>query len=204
MDRLPFASEGCCRKSLICIRPVDRRAGRGLDGNTHAPLISLADRLPRSHYYPDAGSAIAEWREPAGSRYHWSESPTGYSSTGCSPAEPASASPVTDDRSRSGSGIKCAAQPHCKGNVVLPVVFAATWGVIFTLHAECHFCLAPTFYKVRSPLSTDFSQNVPYRTFDSRARYWQTRCHGSQREPRLWMHGAVSSAPKPRPSSARP
>ena len=21
MDRLPFASEGCCRKSLICIRP---------------------------------------------------------------------------------------------------------------------------------------------------------------------------------------
>src|SRR6516164_10976018 len=39
----------CCRKSLICIRPVDRRAGRGLDGNTNAPLISLAERLPRSH-----------------------------------------------------------------------------------------------------------------------------------------------------------
>jgi len=38
MDRLPFATEGCCRKSLICIRPVDRLAGRGLDGNTHAPL----------------------------------------------------------------------------------------------------------------------------------------------------------------------
>jgi hypothetical protein len=35
----------CCRKSLICIRPVDRRVGRGLDGNTHAPLTSLADRL---------------------------------------------------------------------------------------------------------------------------------------------------------------
>jgi hypothetical protein len=34
----------CCRKSLICIRPVDRYAGRGLDRNTHAPLISLADR----------------------------------------------------------------------------------------------------------------------------------------------------------------
>ena len=33
-----------CRKSLICIRPVDRRVGRGLDGNTHAPLISLAER----------------------------------------------------------------------------------------------------------------------------------------------------------------
>ena len=28
---------------------VDRRAGRGLDGNTHAPLISLADRLSSSH-----------------------------------------------------------------------------------------------------------------------------------------------------------
>lgn len=39
----------CGRKSLICIRPVDRHAGRGLDGNTHAPLISLADRLPCSH-----------------------------------------------------------------------------------------------------------------------------------------------------------
>ena len=33
---------------------------------------------------------------PIGSRSHRSESPTGYSSTGCSPAEPASASPVTD------------------------------------------------------------------------------------------------------------
>jgi hypothetical protein len=39
----------CCRKSLICIRPVDRLAGRGLDGNTHAPLISLADRPPSGH-----------------------------------------------------------------------------------------------------------------------------------------------------------
>ena len=26
----------CCRKSLICIRPGDRLAGRGLDGSTHA------------------------------------------------------------------------------------------------------------------------------------------------------------------------
>ena len=39
----------CSRKSLICIRPVDRRAGRGLDGNTHAPLISLAERPPSGH-----------------------------------------------------------------------------------------------------------------------------------------------------------
>src|SRR5215469_6027655 len=32
-------------KSLICIRPVDRLVGRGLDGSTHAPLTSLAGRL---------------------------------------------------------------------------------------------------------------------------------------------------------------
>ena len=49
MDRLHFASGACWRKSLICIRPVDRHAGRGLDGSTHAPLISLADRLPSNH-----------------------------------------------------------------------------------------------------------------------------------------------------------
>jgi hypothetical protein len=41
------------------------------------------------------GSATAEWREPTSSDrlpIHRSESPTGYSSAGCSPAEPASAS----------------------------------------------------------------------------------------------------------------
>ena len=58
-------------------------------------------------------------REPAGSDrlpVHRSESPTGYSSAGCSPAEPASALPVTDHCSSISSreGIKCAAQPHCK------------------------------------------------------------------------------------------
>jgi hypothetical protein len=31
--------------------------------------------------------------------------------------------------------IKCAARPHRKGNVVLPAVFAAAWGVISALHA---------------------------------------------------------------------
>ena len=58
-------------------------------------------------------------REPASSDrlpVHRSESPTGYSSAGCSPAEPASASPVSDivAQPRSGETIKCAAQPHCK------------------------------------------------------------------------------------------
>jgi hypothetical protein len=46
--------------------------------------------------------ATAECREPASSDrlpVHRSESPTGYSSAGCSPAEPASASPVTDNSS---------------------------------------------------------------------------------------------------------
>jgi hypothetical protein len=46
--------------------------------------------------------ATAECREPTSSDrppVHRSESPTGYSSAGCSPAEPASASPVSDDSS---------------------------------------------------------------------------------------------------------
>jgi len=48
----------------------------------------------------DGGLATTEWREPASSDrlpIHRSESPTGYSSAGCSPAEPASASPVTNN-----------------------------------------------------------------------------------------------------------
>src|SRR5205814_2819366 len=56
--------------------------------------------------YPDASRdravATAECREPASSDrlpVHRSESPTGYSSAGCSPAEPASASPVTENNS---------------------------------------------------------------------------------------------------------
>src|SRR3954452_4561945 len=47
----------------------------------------------------DDGLATAKWWEPTRSDrlpVYRSESPTGYSSAGCSPAEPASASPVTD------------------------------------------------------------------------------------------------------------
>jgi hypothetical protein len=50
----------------------------------------------------DRGLATAEWREPTSSDrlpIHRSESPTGYSAAGCSPSEPASASPVTDNSS---------------------------------------------------------------------------------------------------------
>src|SRR4029077_9419413 len=50
---------------------------------------------------------------------HRSESPTGYSSAGCSPAEPASPSPVTDIvvQSRYSAAIKCAAQLPCRDAV---------------------------------------------------------------------------------------
>jgi len=58
--------------------------------------------------------ATAECREPAGSDrlpVHRSESPTGYSSAGCSPAEPASASPVSENISsipiRPGNQMRC-------------------------------------------------------------------------------------------------
>jgi hypothetical protein len=66
----------------------------------------------------EGGLALAECREPAGSDRlpaHRSESPTGYSSAGCSPAEPASASPVIDSvaQCRVGNAIKCTHQPHC-------------------------------------------------------------------------------------------
>ena len=65
--------------------------------------------------YPDASrdadSAFAECRKPTSCDrlpVHRSEPPTGYSSAGCSPAEPASASPVTDIvvQSRSSAAIK--------------------------------------------------------------------------------------------------
>ncbi|KZK94817.1 hypothetical protein PsAD5_02930 [Pseudovibrio sp. Ad5] len=41
MDRLHFAREFLLGtlKSLLCIRPVYRHAGRGLDGNTHVPTV---------------------------------------------------------------------------------------------------------------------------------------------------------------------
>ena len=51
MDRLQFASE-----KLLDIGSrgyvsglFDRHAGRGLDGNTHTPLVSLADRFYWNH-----------------------------------------------------------------------------------------------------------------------------------------------------------
>jgi hypothetical protein len=87
------------------------------------------------------GSATADWREPASSDrlpIHRSESPTGYSSAGYSPAEPASASPVTDNNS---------SIPIQRANQIILLNFTAgmqalallvpspTGGVISTLHA---------------------------------------------------------------------
>src|SRR5258705_6660051 len=76
--------------------------------------------------YPDASRdadlAFAECRKPTSCDrlpVHRSESPTGYSSAGCSPAEPASASPVTVNSSSIAirRGNQIAAQPHCRDAV---------------------------------------------------------------------------------------
>ncbi len=70
---------------------------------------------------------------------HRSESPTGYSSAGCSPAEPASASPVADN-STSNPGparqSKCAAQPHCRDPVQVTLLVPVTTGVSSLLCAQ--------------------------------------------------------------------
>src|ERR1700738_5567437 len=97
----------------------------------------------------DGGFPTARWREPASSDRlpsHASQSSTGYSSAGCSPAEPASASPVTDNSSsiliQRGNQIRCSTF-HCSDAVqVALVVPAANRGVISTLRAVCHFYLA--------------------------------------------------------------
>ena len=91
---------------------------------------------------PDAGWQSPSGGEPAGSDrlpVHRSESSAGYCLTGCSPAEPASAhrSPtIVADPARASNAL---AQPHCKDNVHAPVVFAAAWGGISTLHARVTF-----------------------------------------------------------------
>jgi hypothetical protein len=90
-------------------RPPSRRGQRGF----------LRDR----EIYPDACRKC--WhgdRRVAGAGHcrsapgHRSESPTGYSSAGCSPAEPASASPVanTNNPSSFRRSIKCAARPQAR------------------------------------------------------------------------------------------
>src|SRR6478672_11268740 len=75
----------------------------------------------------DRGLATAEWREPTSSDrlpIHRSESPAGYSSAGCSPAEPASASPVNDNSSsipiQRSNQMRCST--HCTNAVQVALV----------------------------------------------------------------------------------
>ena len=75
-------------------------------------------------YIVNAGMETAEWRLPV----RRSESPTGYSSAGCSPAEPASASPVTDHRS--SIPMRCLVAIQCRAGRIRP-----QRGVISTLRA---------------------------------------------------------------------
>src|SRR6201989_2562647 len=97
--------------------------------------------------FQDGRPGTAEWREPTSSDrlpIHRSESPTGYSSAGCSPAEPASASPVSDivAQSRSGEAIKCAAQPHFAVQALAPRLVMAPEPGRVRRRQECHLYFA--------------------------------------------------------------
>ena len=101
---------------------------------------------------PRCWLAIAEWREPASSDrlpVYRSESPTGYSLTGCSPAEPVSASPVADPNNPSlfRRSIKCAARSHGNGADQPAVSLDRTQhrgnaDAIGSAAPECHFYFA--------------------------------------------------------------
>jgi hypothetical protein len=80
---------------------------------------------PAAQLLPKPGNRL----DAAGSRCHRSESPTGYSSAGCSPAEPASASPASSIIASS----QCAASrppgpPRCRCRSVTSLG-EAIWGV---------------------------------------------------------------------------
>jgi hypothetical protein len=104
---------------------------------------------------------------PIGSRSHRSESPTGYSSTGCSPAEPTplhgSLTMVADP----GRASNALAQPHCKDNALPLVVFAVTQGVISTLHAG----------------DISILRRHDMTHFNNAPNQWQTYCHDTTRSP---------------------
>jgi hypothetical protein len=112
--------------------------------NQNESFFVSHDRGPE---HPDvlAGKPLRgrnQWREPASSGrlpIHRSESPTGYSSAGCSPAEPVSASPVTDNISSipipaSQSKFRCSTLLRGCRQTRAPRALA-NGGVISTLHA---------------------------------------------------------------------
>ena len=104
-------------------------------------VFQVSGDLPR-WLAEDGGSATAEWPEPTSSDrlpIHRSESPTGYSSAGCSPAEPASASPVADNNTSNPGPARqsnCAAQPHCRDTVQVTLLAPVTHGVSSLLCAQ--------------------------------------------------------------------
>ena len=95
-------SRADCHRAFSCIPfsgDATRQPGR-LRAVARWGFLGIGRSTPMARR--SGGSATADWREPASSDRlptHRSESPTGYSSAGCSPAEPASASPVTDNNS---------------------------------------------------------------------------------------------------------
>ena len=95
-------SRADCHRAFSCIPfsgDATRHAGH-LRAVARWGFLGIGRSTPMARR--SGGSATADWREPASSDrlpIHRSESPTGYSSAGCSPAEPACASPVTDNNS---------------------------------------------------------------------------------------------------------
>jgi hypothetical protein len=115
-------SRADCHRAFSCIPfsgDATRQAGH-LRAVVRVGFLGIGRSTPMAR--GSGGSATADWREPASSGrlpIHRSESPTGYSSAGCSPVEPASASPVTVNSSSIAirRGNQIAAQPHCRDAV---------------------------------------------------------------------------------------
>src|SRR6266478_5421954 len=124
----------------------------------------------------DGGFATARWREPASSDRlpsHRSESPTGYSSAGCSPAEPASASPVTDNSSsiliQRGNQIRCStftaamqfrsrsSCPPPTGGVI-STLRASGWSILYAMILSPVSCFCPGSALGRHLIGSDEEQ----------------------------------------------
>src|ERR1700732_317172 len=119
----------------------NKRLSAGLE-EVKAPQAAYPTRQQRAHIAPEGRPHNTWGREPTGCDRLPSigvSLPTGYSSAGCSPAEPASASPVADN-STSNPGparqSKCAAQPHCRDPVQVTLLLPVTHGVSSLLCAQ--------------------------------------------------------------------
>jgi hypothetical protein len=90
-----------------------------------------------------------------------------YSSAGCSPAEPASASPVTgkqqlnlEPRRQSNALPKFTAGDAVQLAILVPI---ANRNVISTLRAGCHFHLAPTSSARKSDIMEEITSSRTYK-----------------------------------------